>query len=60
MGLSDNRLPLSVQLSGPLGSDALLLDIAEQIEAIIPWDNKPLSPWLGNEAAPAKLARSGG
>ncbi len=41
MGLGDEGLPLSIQLSGPLGSDAAILDIAEQIEKVIGWDNSP-------------------
>lgn len=41
MGLGNEGLPLSVQLSGPLGTDAAILDIAEQIEKVIGWDNSP-------------------
>lgn len=41
MGLGDEKLPLSIQITGPLGSDASVLDIAEQLESIIGWDNSP-------------------
>ncbi len=41
MGLGDEQLPLSVQIAGPLGSDAAVLDIAEQFEKVIGWDNTP-------------------
>lgn len=41
MGLGDEGLPLSIQIAGPLGSDASVLDIAEQLESIIGWDNSP-------------------
>lgn len=41
MGLGHEGLPLSIQLSGPLGSDAAVLDIAEQIESVIGWDSSP-------------------
>ncbi|SFF81099.1 aspartyl-tRNA(Asn)/glutamyl-tRNA(Gln) amidotransferase subunit A [Neptunomonas qingdaonensis] len=41
MGLGDEGLPLSIQISGPLGSDAAVLDIAEHLESLIGWDNSP-------------------
>lgn len=41
MGLGNEHLPLSIQVSGPLGSDASVLDIAEQLEGLIGWDNAP-------------------
>lgn len=41
MGLGDEQLPLSIQVAGPRGSDASVLDIAEQLEGIIGWDNSP-------------------
>lgn len=41
MGLGDENLPISIQVAGPVGSDAAVLDIAEQLEALIGWDNSP-------------------
>jgi amidase len=41
-GFSQGGLPLSVQLVGPLGSDARLLALGAQIEAAQPWaDRRP-------------------
>ena len=37
-GLDSGGLPLAVQLSGPIGSDLLLLHVASQIEGDAPWD----------------------
>ncbi len=36
-GTDSNGLPLAVQLVGPIGSDLLLLDLAQHIEAAAPW-----------------------
>ncbi|MEH6472501.1 MAG: amidase [Halopseudomonas sp.] len=41
MGLGNEELPLSIQISGPVGSDANVLDIAEHLETLIGWDNSP-------------------
>ncbi|MEH6576544.1 MAG: amidase [Amphritea sp.] len=41
MGLGNEKLPLSIQVAGPVGTDATVLDIAEQLEALIGWDNSP-------------------
>lgn len=41
MGLGNEELPLSIQVAGPRGSDASVLDIAEQLENLIGWDNSP-------------------
>ena len=42
MGLGDNKLPLSIQVTGPVGTDAAILNLAEQLEALIAWDNSPV------------------
>jgi Asp-tRNA(Asn)/Glu-tRNA(Gln) amidotransferase A subunit family amidase len=44
MGLNKNDLPTSIQISGPVGSDTSVLDIAEQLEALIGWNNAPKAP----------------
>ena len=49
MGLGDEQLPLSIQVAGPRGSDASVLDIAEQLEKIIGWDNSPKDSLLEAE-----------
>jgi amidase len=36
-GLDEGGLPLAAQLSGPIGSDLLLLHLASQIEGDAPW-----------------------
>ena len=36
-GLSRDGLPIGIQLMGPLGSEALLLALAAQVEAVKPW-----------------------
>ncbi|BBB27066.1 amidase [Amphritea japonica] len=41
MGLGDEGLPLSIQIQGPRGTDASVLNIAEQLEKVIGWDNSP-------------------
>ena len=46
MGLGNEGLPLSIQVSGPLGSDANVLDIAEHLEGLIDWDNSPRAPGM--------------
>lgn len=51
MGLGDEGLPLSIQVSGPLGTDAAVLDIAEQIETVIGWDNSPKDSLRETESA---------
>jgi Asp-tRNA(Asn)/Glu-tRNA(Gln) amidotransferase A subunit family amidase len=58
MGLGDENLPISMQVSGPVGSDASVLDIAEQLESIIGWDNSPKysSKDAPIDSAPEKLA----
>ena len=42
MGLGNEELPISIQVMGPMGSDATVLDIAEQVESLIGWDNAPV------------------
>lgn len=37
MGFGDDGLPISIQVMGPLGNDAYVLDVAEKIEALIDW-----------------------
>lgn len=41
MGLGDENLPISIQVKGPVGADAAVLNLAEQVEALIGWDNSP-------------------
>lgn len=41
MGLGNENLPLSIQVQGPRGTDAAVLDVAEQLEKIIGWDHSP-------------------
>lgn len=41
MGLGNENLPLSIQVTGPKETDAAVLDIAEQLETLIGWDNRP-------------------
>jgi Asp-tRNA(Asn)/Glu-tRNA(Gln) amidotransferase A subunit family amidase len=41
MGLGNEGLPLSIQIQGPRGTDATVLNIAEQLEKVIGWDNSP-------------------
>jgi amidase len=36
-GMSSDGLPIGIQLMGPLGSEALLLELAAQVEALRPW-----------------------
>jgi Asp-tRNA(Asn)/Glu-tRNA(Gln) amidotransferase A subunit family amidase len=43
MGLGDSGLPISIQLSGPVGSDAAILNLAEGLESLIGWDNSPVN-----------------
>lgn len=42
LGLGDDDLPLSLQISGPRGTDAAILNLAESLEHIIDWDNSPV------------------
>jgi len=56
MGLGDEGLPLSIQVTGPLGSDASILDIAEQLENVIEWDGSPKNSF--KEINPSKEAGS--
>ncbi len=37
MGLGNENLPVSIQVLAPTGKDALVLDIAEQVEALVGW-----------------------
>ncbi len=37
---SSTKLPIGVQLGGPLGSEALLLQLSRQLEIIAPWHKK--------------------
>ncbi|MNL25997.1 6-aminohexanoate-cyclic-dimer hydrolase [compost metagenome] len=36
-GMSSDGLPIGIQVMGPLGSEALLLELAAQVEALRPW-----------------------
>jgi amidase len=36
-GMSSDGLPIGIQLMGPLGSEAVLLELAAQVEALRPW-----------------------
>ncbi|WP_372881881.1 amidase [Psychromonas sp.] len=51
MGLGDKGLPISIQLSGPVGTDAAILNLAEALESLIGWDNSPVMS--GRESAKA-------
>jgi len=42
IGLGDKGLPISIQLSGPVGTDAAILNLAEGLESLIGWDNSPV------------------
>lgn len=42
VGLGSDRLPVSLQVMGAIGDDARVLDVAEEIEAVIGWRH----PWL--------------
>jgi Asp-tRNA(Asn)/Glu-tRNA(Gln) amidotransferase A subunit family amidase len=41
MGLGNEELPLSIHITAPKGADAIVLDIAEQLETLIGWNNTP-------------------
>ena len=41
MGLGNENLPLSIHITAPKGADATVLDIAEHVEALIGWNNRP-------------------
>ncbi|MCP4389306.1 MAG: hypothetical protein GY802_13510, partial [Gammaproteobacteria bacterium] len=43
----DEGLPLSLQILGPEGSDYEVLRVAEQIEALVGWDNSIVTPDSG-------------
>ncbi len=47
MGFGDEGLPLSLQILGPEGSDYEVLRVAEQIEALVGWDNSIVTPDSG-------------
>ncbi|MGB5444635.1 MAG: amidase [Psychromonas sp.] len=51
MGLGDKGLPISLQLTGPVGTDAAILNLAEGLESLIGWDNSPVMS--GRESAKA-------
>ncbi|MNR25146.1 6-aminohexanoate-cyclic-dimer hydrolase [compost metagenome] len=36
-GMSSDGLPIGIQVMGPLGAEALLLELAAQVEALRPW-----------------------
>jgi Asp-tRNA(Asn)/Glu-tRNA(Gln) amidotransferase A subunit family amidase len=42
IGLGDDGLPLSIQITGPIATDPLILDTAEQIEMLTDWDKRPI------------------
>lgn len=44
MGLGNENMPLSIHVTAPKGADALVLDIAEQLESLIGWDKSPKIP----------------
>ena len=44
MGIGDEGLPLSLQILGPVGSDAEVLRVAEAIEALIGWQHSVVVP----------------
>jgi Asp-tRNA(Asn)/Glu-tRNA(Gln) amidotransferase A subunit family amidase len=44
MGLGDEGLPLSLQITGPVGSDYEVLRVAEAVEKLIGWDNSIVTP----------------
>ena len=41
-GMTNDGLPLGVQLIAPAGSEALLLSVAAQLERLNPWPLAPL------------------
>lgn len=41
MGLGDQNMPMSIQITGPKATDAMILDVAEQLETLIDWDSSP-------------------
>lgn len=43
IGLGDEGLPVSLQVIGPVGSDAHVLSVAEGIEALVDWSHECLS-----------------
>ena len=56
-GLSRDGLPIGIQLMGPLGSEALLLALAAQVEAVKPWQRvapMALAARPGQRRAPAR------
>lgn len=44
MGLSDKGLPLGLQITGPIGSDEQVLNLAEAIETLLDWSNAIVEP----------------
>ena len=42
-GFGADGLPVSVQVMGPLGHDAIVLDVAEHIEALVDWQHYRLN-----------------
>ena len=44
MGIGDEGLPLSLQILGPVGSDAEVLRVAEAIESLIDWPHSIIVP----------------
>ncbi|MFT5506013.1 MAG: Asp-tRNA(Asn)/Glu-tRNA(Gln) amidotransferase A subunit family amidase [Gammaproteobacteria bacterium] len=57
MGVSDNGMPVSVQILGPAGSDWAVLRVAEQLENLIGWDNSIVTPIVhSNPAVSAQKA----
>ncbi len=62
MGLGDEGLPLSVQVLGPVGEDACVLETAEQVETLVSWHDAHLdqsreAELKGVHTAPAVAGR---
>lgn len=51
IGLDANRLPVGVQIVGKWGDEALVLQLAAEIEAAAPWIQRRPPIWAGDLAA---------
>ena len=52
IGVGDEGLPVSIQVVGPIGGDAEVLDIAEQIEALVDWQHACLNGMASRNMTP--------
>lgn len=53
IGVGEEQLPVSIQVLGPLGGDEEVLDIAEQIEALVDWQHACLNGTETRELTPS-------